>query len=81
MRQILSPGLSLYGSLGRAQREPARLDLLLGEDNASVGHDLETVKPESVVNFEGGVNFNTPGLALAANAYLMEFRGRDRPDR
>ena len=74
VRQILSPGLSLYGSLGRAQREPARLDLLLGEDNASVGHDLEAVKPESVVNFEGGVNFNTPGLALAANAYLMEFR-------
>ena len=74
VRQILSPGLSVYGSIGRAQREPARLDLLLGEDNATVGHDLEAVKPESVVNFEGGVNFNTPGLALAANAYLMEFR-------
>ena len=74
VRRILSPGLSLYGSIGRAQREPARLDLLLGEDNATVGHDLEAVKPESVVNFEGGVNLNTAGLALAANAYLMEFR-------
>ena len=74
VRQILSPGLSVYGSIGRAQREPARLDLLLGEDNATVPHDLKAVKPESVVNFEGGVNLNTPGLALSANAYLMEFR-------
>ena len=74
VRQMLSPGLSLYGSIGRAQREPARLDLLLGEDNATIPHDLEAVKPESVTNFEGGVNFNTPELALQANVYLMEFR-------
>ncbi len=74
VRQTLSPGLSLYGSIGRAQREPARLDLLLGEDNATVPHDLEAVNPESVVNFEGGVNLNTPRLALSANVYLMEFR-------
>ena len=74
VRQMLSPGLSLYGSIGRAQREPARLDLLLGEDNATIPHDLEAVKPESMTNFEGGVNFNTPKLALQANIYLMEFR-------
>ena len=74
MRQTLSPGLSLYTSIGRAQREPGRLDLLLGEDNATVAHDLEAVKPESVVNFEGGVNWNTPRLGLQANVYLMEFR-------
>ncbi len=74
VRQTLSPGLSLYGSIGRAQREPGRLDLLLGEDNATIPHDLEAVKPESVTNFEGGVNLNTPELALQANVYLMEFR-------
>ena len=74
VRQTLSPGLSLYTSIGRAQREPARLDLLLGEDNATVPHDLKAVKPESVVNFEGGVNWNTPRLGLQANVYLMEFR-------
>ncbi len=74
VRQILAPGLSLYGSIGRAQREPARLDLLLGEDNASIPHDLEAVKPESVVNFEGGVNLNTARWGLQANVYLMEFR-------
>ncbi len=74
IRQMLSPGLSVYGSIGRAQREPGRLDLLLGEDNATVAHDLEAVKPESVVNLEAGVSFNTPKLALSANVYLMEFR-------
>jgi iron complex outermembrane receptor protein len=74
VRQTLSPGLSLYGSIGHAQREPARLDLLLGEDNATVPHDLEAVKPESVTNFEGGIDLNTEELALEANVYLMEFR-------
>ncbi|MGH9461892.1 MAG: TonB-dependent receptor [Vicinamibacteria bacterium] len=74
IRQTLSPGLSLYGSIGRAQREPARLDLLLGEDNATIPHDLEAVRPESVTNIEGGVNLNTPELALQANLYFMEFR-------
>jgi len=73
VRHTLSPGLSLYASLGRAQREPARLDLLLGEDNATVPHDLRAVKPESVVNLEAGVNYNTPRLALQGNFYAMEF--------
>lgn len=74
VRQVLSPRLSLYGSVGRAQREPARLDLLLGEDNATIPHDLEAVKPESVVDIEVGVNYNSPQLALAVNVYSMEFR-------
>jgi len=74
LRQILSPRLSLYGSIGRAQREPARLDLLLGEDNATVHHDLSAVKPESVVDLELGANYNSPRLALAADFYAMEFR-------
>jgi iron complex outermembrane receptor protein len=74
VRRILSPRLSVYGSVGRAQREPARLDLLLGEDNASIPHDLEAVKPESVIDIEAGLNYNSPRLALQANVYAMEFR-------
>ncbi len=73
VRQILSPQLSLYGSVGRAQREPGRLDMLLGEDNATVPHDLEAVRPEVVLDFELGVNYNSPRLALQANFYAMEF--------
>ncbi len=73
VRWHTSPTLSLYGSLGRAQREPSRLDMLLGEDDASVPHDLGAVLPEEVVDLELGVNVNTAGLALQANLYLMEF--------
>ena len=73
VRRFVSPRLSVYASLGRAQREPARLDLLLGEDNATVPHDLEAVRPEKVVDFEAGLDFNTPELALTANIYAMEF--------
>jgi len=73
VRRHLSPRLSVYSSVGTAQREPTRLDLLLGEDNATIPHDLEAVKPEEVVDLEVGVNLNTPRLALQANLYSMEF--------
>jgi iron complex outermembrane receptor protein len=73
VRRFVSPRLSVYASLGQAQREPARLDLLLGEDNATVPHDLEAVRPEKVLDFEAGFDLNTPALALTANIYAMEF--------
>ena len=73
VRRLLSPGLSVYGSLGRAQREPARLDLLSGEDNATIPHDLEAVRPEEVLDFEAGIDWTTPQLVLHANLYAMEF--------
>jgi iron complex outermembrane receptor protein len=72
-RRTLSPRTSVYASIGRAQREPGRLDMLAGEDNATVPHDLEAVKPEEVVDFEAGVNLNTPRLGMQANLYAMEF--------
>jgi iron complex outermembrane receptor protein len=49
------------------------MDLVLGEDNATVPHDLEAVRPEEVLDFEVGVDLNTPRLALQANLYAMEF--------
>ena len=73
VRWLVSPNLSVYTSLGQAHREPARLDLLAGEDDASVPHDLEAVKPERVVDFELGVDYNTPRLALQTNFYWMDF--------
>lgn len=72
-RWLVSTGLSAYASIGRAQREPTRMDMLLGEDNATVPHDLAAVRPEKVVDLEAGVNYNTPTLALQANLYAMEF--------
>jgi len=73
VRRSVSPELSVYASIGRAQREPARLDLLLGEDNATVPHDLEAVRPEEVVDFELGVKLDRERLSLQANLYAMEF--------
>ena len=72
-RRAVSPGFSVYASLGRAQREPTRMDLLLGEDNATVPHDLEAVRPEKVVDLEAGVDLRTASLGLQANVYAMEF--------
>jgi iron complex outermembrane receptor protein len=72
-RRFVSPRLSVYASIGKAEREPTRMDLLLGEDNASIEHDLEAVKPEQVIDVEAGLNLNTPTVALQANLYSMEF--------
>jgi iron complex outermembrane receptor protein len=72
-RWFLSPRLSCYASIGRAQREPTRLDMLAGEDNATVPHDLEAVEPEKVVDLELGVNYSSQRLALQASLYAMEF--------
>ena len=72
-RRRFSAALSVYGSLGRAQREPTRMDLLLGEDNATIPHDLEAVRPEEVLDLEAGVDWQTHSLALHANLYAMEF--------
>ncbi len=72
-RRSLSPRMSVYASLGRAQREPARLDLLQGEDNATIIQELEAVRPEEVLDLEAGVHLNTRQLTLQANVYAMEF--------
>ncbi|MCZ6726747.1 MAG: TonB-dependent receptor, partial [Acidobacteria bacterium] len=73
VRRALSHRMSVYASLGRAQREPARLDMLQGEDNATVAIDLEAVRPEKVLDLEVGINLETPRLTLEANVYAMEF--------
>lgn len=73
VRYHVSPRLSAYASIGEAEREPARLDLLAGEDDATVIHDLNAVRPEQVVDLELGVDYSGPRLALQANLYAMEF--------
>ncbi|MCX6551597.1 MAG: TonB-dependent receptor [Acidobacteria bacterium] len=73
-RFALNHGLSLYGSIGQAQREPGRSDMLQGEDNPTVVYDLRAVKPERVVNVETGLDLTRPGLSVRANAFFMEFQ-------
>jgi iron complex outermembrane receptor protein len=73
LRYKLTPALDLYASLGQAEREPSRLDLLAGEDNASIRHDLEAVEPERVVDLELGIEYRSADLGIQAVLYAMEF--------
>ena len=70
----LNAASSVYASAGLSTREPARNDMFLGEDNASVAHDLDAVKPERLLDFEAGWNYRRANLELSANVYAMEFR-------
>jgi iron complex outermembrane receptor protein len=68
-----SPGVGLYASLGRMSREPARSDMLGGEDNASVPYDLSAVAPERLWDYEAGVELRRGGFTGKADVYAMEF--------
>jgi iron complex outermembrane recepter protein len=67
-------GVSAYASIGRAGREPARSDMLQGEDNPSVPYDLSAVRPEEVVNLEAGVAWARQAFSIRASGYSMNFR-------
>jgi len=73
VRFDVSDRTSAYVSIGRTEREPARSDILLGEDNASVLPDFNAVKPESVWDVELGAEWRTKDLVLKGNLYDMEF--------
>lgn len=70
----LTPALGLYASAGKATREPARADMLAGEDNPTLPYDLAAVRPERVWDFEAGLDYRSRILSLQANVYAMEFR-------
>ena len=53
-RVALGAPLSLYASVGRTSREPARSDLFAGQDNPTLSYDLRAVKPEARHGRGGG---------------------------
>jgi len=73
-RYDLTSTTGVYASAGLSRREPARSDLFGGEDNASVSYDLHAVRPERVLDFEGGWDSRGPSSSIHANVYAMEFR-------
>jgi iron complex outermembrane receptor protein len=73
-RYDLSAASGLYASAGMSTREPTRNDLFLGEDDATVPHDLHAVRPERVLDLEAGWDWRGARATLAANVYAMEFR-------
>ncbi len=75
----LAGAWSAYASYGLTTREPARSDLFAGEDdlnsfNVDDYGDFTRVKPESVRDFEAGVNWSGARGTLQANVYSMDFR-------
>jgi len=73
-RYDLTPSSGIYASAGLSRREPARSDLFGGEDNASVSYDLHAVRPERLLDFEGGWDYRGASASVHANVYAMEFR-------
>ncbi len=74
VRRDLGKALSVYASAGLTSREPGRGDLLSGEENASVVHDLTAVKPEKVLAFELGTAWKRGPFSAQLNLYDMEFQ-------
>ena len=75
----LGPGVSAFASYGATTREPARSDLLAGEDDLNAVNvddfgDFSRVRPESVRDLEAGVSFSRATWDLQANLYSMDFR-------
>ncbi len=68
-----SEALGFYASIGRMSREPARSDMLNGEDDASLPYDLRAVEPERIFDFETGIELRRGRLVARAGLYAMEF--------
>ncbi|MFN7941758.1 MAG: TonB-dependent receptor [Thermoanaerobaculia bacterium] len=73
LRYDATDRLAFYVSVGRAGREPARNDMLVGLDDVATPIDLGAVRPERVVDYEVGAIFRTATLSLAVDLYAMEF--------
>lgn len=74
----LAPGLSAFASYGRTTREPARSDLLAGDDDLNSSNfadygDFTRVKPERLGDTEIGLTLKRSTLDLSANVYSMDF--------
>ncbi len=75
----IANGVSAFASFGATTREPARSDLLAGDDdlnadNVSAYGDFTRVKPETVHDAELGLNVIQAAFELHANVYNMDFR-------
>ncbi|MFN8667066.1 MAG: TonB-dependent receptor [Gemmatimonadaceae bacterium] len=75
----LGEGVSAFASYGATTREPARSDLLAGDDDlnaTNVGDygDFTRVRPETVRDFEAGITVARARYDLSANVYSMDFR-------
>ena len=80
-----SRATSLFVTWGRTGREPARSDLLGGQDNITradyeaMGSTLERVRPERVDDFEAGVSWAGRQARLELVGFAMRFQDEIAP--
>ena len=74
VRRDLAKDLTAYASIGRTTREPARADMLGGQDNPTIPYDLSAVKPEKVTAVELGTEWRGRKVTALVSLYAMEFR-------
>src|SRR5215510_14756 len=80
----VSGPVSVYASLGRTSREPARNDMFAGFDNLDTTNvdfvgSLKRVRPESVRDLEAGLTYHGRSFNAQANVYSMDFRNEIAP--
>ena len=74
-----TPRTDVFASVGRTTREPARNDMLAGNDDVSAAQlidlgGLRRVRPEQVTNSEAGVRLRRQRMQLEVNLFRMDFR-------
>lgn len=66
----LTKSSQLYGSVALGHKEPSRSDI---KEAIKAGR-AESIKPEKMLDFEFGYQFNNGRYAFAVNGYMMEYR-------
>ena len=71
-RYLLDKYISIYGMLGRTSREPTRSDYFLDEfPHKNIKQN--DLKPESVIDYELGVQYASKYISLNANLFYLDF--------
>jgi iron complex outermembrane receptor protein len=73
LKYHLSKEWSIYSSIGKTTREPARIDYMM-DDRAISDIKQSDVKPEEVVDLELGADWKKENIKVHVNAYAMEFK-------
>jgi iron complex outermembrane receptor protein len=73
VKYLLSEQISLYTSIGKTSREPARIDYMM-DDRAISDIKQSDVKPEEVIDIELGADWKKKQWMIHLNAYAMEFK-------
>ncbi len=78
------PRVITHLSLGRSQREPTRSDMFAGADDLDAAAaaelvPLDRVRPESVLDFEGGAEWAGATATVRLNGFVMRFRNEIAP--